>query len=54
MNFFVKKALERSIRKRKRNGLVHKFYHLKLLITLEQVNASIIEKKKDPYEQKVR
>ena len=29
------------------NRLVHKFYRLKALITLEQVNASLVEKKKN-------
>ena len=33
-----------------RNGLVHEFYHLKALITLEQVNTSVVEKK-NLYEQ---
>ena len=27
------------------NGLVHEFYHLKVLITLEQVITSMVEKK---------
>ena len=30
-----------------RNKLVHKLYHLKVLITLEQVNTSVVEKKKN-------
>ena len=30
-----------------RKGSVHKFYHLKALITLEQVNTSVVEKKKN-------
>ena len=29
------------------NGSVHEFYRLKALITLEQVNASVVEKKKN-------
>ena len=33
------------------NGLVHEFYHSKALITLEEVNTSVIEIKKDLYEQ---
>jgi len=33
-----------------RNGLVHEFYRLKALITLEQVNTSMVEKK-NLYEQ---
>ena len=34
-----------------RNGLVHEFYRLKALITLEQANISVVEKKKNLYEQ---
>ena len=34
-----------------RNGLVHEFYRLKALITLEQANISMVEKKKNLYEQ---
>ena len=46
----VKKAWERLIRKYTihdlfRNGSAHKFYRLKALITLEQVNTSVVEKK---------
>ena len=33
------------------NGLVHEFYRLKALITLEQANISVVEKKKNLYEQ---
>ena len=33
------------------NGLVHEFYHSKALITLEEVNTSVIKIKKDLYEQ---
>ena len=29
------------------NGSVHEFYHLKVLITLEQVITSMVEKKKN-------
>ena len=29
------------------NGLVHKLCHLKVLITLEQVNGSVVEKKEN-------
>ena len=32
-------------------GRPTKFYHLKALITLEQVNNSVVEKKKNLYEQ---
>jgi len=34
-----------------RNGSVHEFYRLKALITLEQANISVVEKKKNLYEQ---
>ena len=34
-----------------RNGSVHEFYRLKALITLEQANISVVEKKKNFYEQ---
>ena len=34
-----------------RNGSVHEFYRLKELITLEQANISVVEKKKNLYEQ---
>ena len=34
-----------------RNGSVHKFYHLKALITLEQVITSVVEKKNNLYQQ---
>ena len=34
-----------------RNGSVHEFYHLKALITLEQVTTSAAEKKKNLSEQ---
>ena len=34
-----------------RNGSVHEFYHLKALITLEQVTTSEAEKKKNLSEQ---
>ena len=37
-----------------RNGSVHEFYHLKALINLELVNSSVVEKKKDLYEQNLR
>ena len=30
-----------------RNGSVHEFYRLKALITLEQVNTSVVEKKEE-------
>ena len=30
-----------------RNMLVHDFYHSKVLITLEQVNTSVVKKKKN-------
>ena len=30
-----------------RNGLVHEFYRLKALITLEQANISVVEKKEE-------
>ena len=30
-----------------RNGSVHKFYRLEALITLEQVNTSVVEKKEN-------
>ena len=33
------------------NGLVHKLCHLKVLITLEQVNGSEVEKKENPNKQ---
>ena len=33
------------------NGSVHEFYHSKALITLEEVNTSVIKIKKDLYEQ---
>ena len=36
-----------------RNRSVHEFYHLKALITLEQVNTSVV-KKKELYEQNLR
>ena len=34
------------------NGFVHEFYRLKVLTTLEQVNTSVVKKKKNLYEQK--
>ena len=36
------------------NGSVHEFYHSQALITLEEVNTSVIEIKKDLYEQKLQ
>ena len=33
------------------NGSVHEFYHLNVLITLEHVNTSVVEKKKNLYVQ---
>ena len=33
------------------NMLVHDFYRLKVLITLEQVNTSVVKKKKNVHEQ---
>ena len=29
------------------NGSVHEFYHLNVLITLEHVNTSVVEKKEE-------
>ena len=34
-----------------RNRLVHEFYHLKVLITLEQVNTPVVKKKKNVNDQ---
>ena len=37
--------------KNAKDGSFYEFYHLKALYTLEQVNTSVFEKKRDLYEQ---
>ena len=44
---FAKKAQERLNYELFRNGPVPEFYRLKALITLEQVNTSVVEKNKE-------
>ena len=42
---FAKKALERLNLELFHNKSVHKFYHMKALITLEQVDTTVVKKR---------
>ena len=46
----MKKALEAKYVELFGNGSVYEYYSLKVLITLEEVNISVVEKKQNLYE----